>query len=78
MKRIALILGIVGFLAAFTITERHELTPLVVHEWGTITTRHAPDGMAEGRLNHIAPSETLPAFVATSLSRRRISRTNRW
>ena len=63
MKRLALTLGIVGFLAAFTITERQALAPLVVHEWGTITTRHAPDGTPQGRLNHIAPSETLPSFV---------------
>src|SRR5689334_9477066 len=65
MRRIALTLGIVGFLAAFTLTERHgsSAPPLVVHEWGTITTRHAPAGMPHGRLNHIAPSETLPSFV---------------
>jgi hypothetical protein len=37
--------------------------PLVVHEWGTITTRHAPDGTPEGRLNHIDSSEVLPPFV---------------
>jgi hypothetical protein len=36
---------------------------LVVHEWGTITTRHAPDGTPQGRLNRIEPSETLPSFV---------------
>ena len=63
MKRVALTLGIVGFLAAFTITERQAAAPLVVHEWGTITTRHAPDGTPQGRLNHIAASETLPSFV---------------
>jgi hypothetical protein len=37
--------------------------PLVVHEWGTITTRHASDGTPQGRLNHINPSEVLPPFV---------------
>jgi hypothetical protein len=37
--------------------------PLVVHEWGTITTRHAANGTPEGRLNRIAPTEVLPAFV---------------
>jgi hypothetical protein len=37
--------------------------PLIVHEWGTITTRHAADGTPEGRLNRIAPSEVLPPFV---------------
>jgi len=37
--------------------------PLVVHEWGTITTRHLPDGTPRGRLNHITAAEVLPAFV---------------
>ena len=36
---------------------------LVAHEWGTITTVHAPDGTPQGRLNRISPSEVLPAFV---------------
>jgi hypothetical protein len=38
-------------------------SPLIVHEWGTITTRHAPDGTPRGRLNHISGRDTLPAFV---------------
>ena len=37
--------------------------PLVVHEWGTITTVHAADGTPQGRLNRIEPSEVLPDFV---------------
>jgi hypothetical protein len=37
--------------------------PMIVHEWGTITTRHAPDGVPQGRLNRIDPSEVLPEFV---------------
>ena len=37
--------------------------PLVVHEWGTITTVHAADGKPQGRLNRIEPSEVLPDFV---------------
>jgi hypothetical protein len=37
--------------------------PLVVHEWGTITTRHAPDGTPDGRLNRIDSADVLPAFV---------------
>jgi hypothetical protein len=41
----------------------HIAPPLVVHEWGTITTRHAADGTPEGRLNRIDSSEVLPAFV---------------
>ena len=39
--------------------------PLLVHEWGTITTRHAPDGTPQGRLNHVAVTDTLPKFVYT-------------
>lgn len=37
--------------------------PLVVHEWGTITTVHAADGTPRGRLNRIEASEVLPEFV---------------
>jgi len=44
-------------------TERRTAAPLVVHEWGTITTRHAANGTPEGRLNRIDSSEVLPAFV---------------
>jgi hypothetical protein len=38
-------------------------SPLIVHEWGTITTRHAPDGTPRGRLNHVSGADTLPNFV---------------
>lgn len=38
-------------------------SPLIVHEWGTITTRHAADGTPRGYLNHIAGRDTLPSFV---------------
>ncbi len=38
-------------------------SPVVVHEWGTITTWHKPDGTPQGRLNRIDPSEVLPSFV---------------
>ncbi len=38
-------------------------SPLVVHEWGTITTRHAANGTPKGRLNRINRSEVLPGFV---------------
>src|SRR5918999_3020224 len=54
---LGLLLGIVGVRGA------ERVSPLVVHEWGTITTRHAPDGTPEGRLNRISKSEVLPAFV---------------
>src|SRR4051812_32569772 len=37
--------------------------PLVVHEWGTITTRHAANGVAEGGLNRLDSYEPLPDFV---------------
>ena len=37
--------------------------PLVVHEWGTITTRHAPNGTADGRLNRVDYYEPLAKFV---------------
>ena len=38
-------------------------TPMVVHEWGTITTLHAADGTPQGHLNRIATTEVLPDFV---------------
>jgi hypothetical protein len=37
--------------------------PLVVHEWGTITTHEDVRGVQRGGLNRIAASEVLPAFV---------------
>jgi hypothetical protein len=39
--------------------------PLIVHEWGTITTQHETNGTPRGRLNRIAASDTLPTFVHT-------------
>jgi len=41
----------------------HAQGSLIVHEWGTITTRHSRDGTPQGRLNRIDPAEVLPAFV---------------
>ncbi len=38
-------------------------TPLVVHEWGTITTRHEASGTADGRLNRLDYYEPLADFV---------------
>ena len=40
-------------------------SPLVVHEWGTITTRHTANGTAEGRLNRLDLDsyEPLASFV---------------
>jgi hypothetical protein len=54
---LGLLLGILGVRGA----KRTSL--LVVHEWGTITTRHAPNGRPKGRLNRISQAEVLPAFV---------------
>jgi hypothetical protein len=61
---LAFVLGILSVRGA----ERASSAPrtsasLVVHEWGTITTRHAPNGTPEGRLNRISESEVLPTFV---------------
>lgn len=41
----------------------HAHADLIVHEWGTITTHHLPDGTQRGRLNRIDESELLPSFV---------------
>jgi hypothetical protein len=58
LRASALLLGLSALRAEERIAPR-----LVVHEWGTITTRHAADGTPEGRLNRIDSSEVLPAFV---------------
>jgi hypothetical protein len=36
---------------------------LVVHEWGTMTTQHAANGVPQGRLNLIESADALPPFV---------------
>ncbi|HYM36458.1 MAG TPA: hypothetical protein VET48_13750 [Steroidobacteraceae bacterium] len=63
MQRRVLFVTVVlsGLLVGATTT--HAQTSLIVHEWGTITTRHAPDGTPQGRLNRIEPTEVLPDFV---------------
>src|ERR1051326_1380011 len=53
--------GAIG--AGFVASLNARQSPLIVHEWGTITTRHLPDGTPRGRLNHITPGEVLPPFV---------------
>ena len=55
---------VVGLLVALSlsVTVRAQ-SSLIVHEWGTITTRHASDGAPQGRLNRIEQSEVLPDFV---------------
>ena len=64
MTRLAAHLGMAA-LAALALDPRTApcQAPLIVHEWGTITTRHAPDGTPQGRLNHVAAIDTLPKFV---------------
>ena len=64
MKWIAT-LSTLGILGAVAATRQTTTTwpPVVVHEWGTITTHHAPDGTPRGRLNHVTGPDTLPAFV---------------
>src|SRR5512138_1896213 len=64
MTRLAAHLGIAA-VSALALAARSAAcqAPLVVHEWGTITTRHAPDGTPQGRLNHVAAIDTLPKFV---------------
>jgi hypothetical protein len=57
MRSVVALVGVAVFL------QSHVPPPLVVHEWGTITTRHGPDGTPEGRLNRIAAEDTLPSFV---------------
>ncbi|HEY2376416.1 MAG TPA: hypothetical protein VGH98_10630 [Gemmatimonadaceae bacterium] len=51
---------VVGAIAAHAGTRKG---PIIVHEWGTITTRHAPNGTPQGRLNRIDTTEVLPQFV---------------
>ncbi|HEY2851826.1 MAG TPA: hypothetical protein VGJ18_03220 [Gemmatimonadaceae bacterium] len=65
MTRIIFSLLAAGGIAAGVVRSHttRQSPPLVVHEWGTITTRHLPDGTPQGRLNHITPAEVLPAFV---------------
>src|ERR1043166_2024136 len=54
---------VVGLATNLAVAQQSVARPLIVHEWGTITTRHAANGTPEGRLNRIDPSEVLPPFV---------------
>lgn len=64
MKRTLLSLGALSAVAmAMTRHGAAPKSPLIVHEWGTITTRHLPNGTPQGRLNHTDSSEILPSFV---------------
>ena len=53
--------------AAVSFTARHSRpsspAKLIVHEWGTITTRHAANGEQQGDLNRVADYDPLPPFV---------------
>ena len=57
------LIGIVGFGVGAALLRTDDPDRLVVHEWGTITTRHAPDGTPDGRLNRIDSADVLPSFV---------------
>src|SRR5689334_21136520 len=50
-------------IASFGATSPTSPAPLVVHEWGTITTRHAVNGTPECRLNRVDYYEPLADFV---------------
>jgi hypothetical protein len=64
MKRLGFSLLALGLLFGMLgVRGQPRAAPLVVHEWGTITTRHRPNGAPQGRLNRIGKSEVLPAFV---------------
>jgi hypothetical protein len=52
----------VGLAVNVVAAQRPADNPIVVHEWGTITTHHAADGKPEGGLNRIG-SDALPSFV---------------
>lgn len=61
MKRASMLLFAAWLL--FEVSFAHAQGSLIVHEWGTITTRHSRGGTPQGRLNRIDPAEVLPAFV---------------
>lgn len=63
MRRVSGFITAVGLATNLAAAQQPAARPLIVHEWGTITTRHAANGTPEGRLNRIDPSEVLPAFV---------------
>lgn len=64
MRKLALTTGLTSLLlASLLLAGADAASPLVVHEWGTITTVHAADGTPQGRLNRIDETEVLPEFV---------------
>jgi hypothetical protein len=64
MKRMTVALLALGLIIGVPgVRDADRRSSLVVHEWGTITTKHAPDGTPQGRLNRISKSDVLPAFV---------------
>jgi hypothetical protein len=52
-----------GIVSSGSRTATHVRTPLVVHEWGTITTNHRADGTPLGGLNRVPRYEPLADFV---------------
>ena len=64
MKTLLVVVAAASVAVAFV--SQREATrkePLIVHEWGTLTTQHGPDGTPRGRLNRIITADTLPSFV---------------
>jgi hypothetical protein len=63
MQIVSSLVFVVGLATNLAAAQQPAARPLIVHEWGTITTHHAANGTPEGRLNRIDPSEVLPPFV---------------
>src|SRR5690349_13624540 len=63
MRHTSIVITALGLATNLVVAQQPTVRPLIVHEWGTITTRHAANGTPEGRLNRIDPSEVLPPFV---------------
>lgn len=60
MKRIFFLLIFCGIGIAYSFAQNESL---IVHEWGTITSKHYRDGAVSGHMNEIRPQEVLPDFV---------------
>jgi hypothetical protein len=56
-------LGLISAVALLVALPMGAHAQLVVHEWGTMTTLHAPDGKPQTRMNLIEQAELLPSFV---------------
>jgi hypothetical protein len=56
-------LGLISAFALIVAPLTSAYGQLIVHEWGTMTTLHAPDGQPQARMNLIELTEVLPGFV---------------